>query len=294
MPDLDLSKLPTSNDPTQVLAHCPARVACLPISILPIPTEGAALNDHHATERIFVAHQGSGRRWYRTGGRTRSLHTAPRMIELYERGTTFDQCEWKGERSGRCVLVEFSEPDLLALTNGDLHILGLRTEHEIFDDRVSRIAFELAAEALAGIPNGRLYAQGLSIALVGLLASRSARSDGAQAAPSVRRFGMLERTRLLALMRDQHGDDLPLTRLAQEVGMSAFHFARVFKHSFGATPHRYLLDIRLEAAVDALRRERQRPIVEIALANGFASQSHMTELMRRRLGLTPRAIRNSP
>lgn len=216
------------------------------------------------------------------------------MIEIYAKGTTFDQCEWKGDRPGRCVLVEFAETDLLAMTNGDVHSLGLHTQHELFDDRISRITFELAAEALGGHPNGRLYAQGLSIALIGILSSRGARGIASKKAGNARRFGALEKTRLLALMGDQFREDLSLTRLAAEVGMSAFHFVRVFKATFGATPHRYLLDRRLESAVDALRSDFRRPIVEIALSNGFASQAHMTELMRRRLGLTPRAIRQVP
>jgi AraC family transcriptional regulator len=291
MANFDLSRLPVSNDPSRVLAHCPAEQSYLPISVLPIPTQGALLDEIHTTERIFVAHQGSGQRWYRTGGVTKALYTAPRMIEIYEKGTTFEQCEWTGDQPGRCVSIEFAAPDLLALTNGDVGSLGLRTQHEVFDHRISRIAFELAGEALGGLPNGRLYVEGLSLALIGILSARFFHDSLTKRAGSVRRLGVHERTRLLVLMREQLGEDLSLTRLAAEVGMSTFHFARVFKETFGATPHRYLLDMRLEAAVEALRRDYHRPIVEIALAHGFGSQSHMTQLMRRRLSLTPRAIR---
>ena len=79
--------------------------------------------------------------------------------------------------------------------------------------------------------------------------------------------------------------------LASELGLSPHHFARVFKATFGVTPHRYVQARRLEAAADALQRQRQRPIADIALAHGFASQAHMTDLMRRRFGVPPRLLR---
>jgi AraC family transcriptional regulator len=65
----------------------------------------------------------------------------------------------------------------------------------------------------------------------------------------------------------------------------------VFKASFGTTPHRYVQRRRLEAAVAALQRQGARSIADIALDHGFASQAHMTDLMRRHFGVTPRAVR---
>jgi AraC family transcriptional regulator len=82
-----------------------------------------------------------------------------------------------------------------------------------------------------------------------------------------------------------------LHRLAQEVGLSPHHFARLFKATYGTTPHRYVQTLRIDAAVESLRRDLTVPIAEVALTCGFASQSHMTELMRRRLGVTPSTLR---
>ena len=76
-------------------------------------------------------------------------------------------------------------------------------------------------------------------------------------------------------------------RLAQEVGLSPHHFARLFKATYGTTPHQYVQTLRIDAAVEALRRDLSVPIADVALACGFASQSHMTELMRRRLASPP-------
>ena len=292
MDGVNLGDLPTSNDPAAPLAHCPASACCLPITVFPIPGEADIARDLHATPRIFVAHDGSGRRWYQLGASTRELHTAPRMIEIYEGGLSFDHCHWEGE-AGRCVMVEFADADVQAMTHGELQRLDLRTQHELFDERISGITLELAEEALNGLPNGRLYAQGLCVALIGALATHhaSAAHTPSMAVARAGRFGPLQRRRLLEMIRSNLGADLSLARLADEAGLSVHHFVRVFKASFGATPHRYVQQQRLEAAVAALQRQGRRSIADIALDHGFASQAHMTDLMRRHLGVTPRAVR---
>jgi len=286
-----LDDFPTSNDPTAPLAHCAASTCCLPITVFPIPGEGEIERDLHPTPRIFVAHDGSGRRWYQLGARTRELHTAPRMIEIYEGGLSFDHCQWEGE-AGRCVMVEFADADVQAMTHGELQRLELRTRHELFDERISGITLELAEEALNGLPNGRLYAQGLCVALIGALATHHApAAHTLPVAASAGRFGPPMRRRLADMIGSNLGADLSLARLADEAGLSVHHFVRVFKATFGTTPHRYVQQRRLEAAVAALQRQGRRSIADIALDHGFASQAHMTDLMRRHLGVTPRSVR---
>ncbi|MEJ8859233.1 AraC family transcriptional regulator [Variovorax robiniae] len=247
------------------------------------------MDDFHPVARIFVAHEGRGRRWYRQGGETLQMRTEPGMIEIYEKGLAFDHCRWSGE-AGRCVLVEFADTDVQSMTYGDMPRLALRTRHEMFDSRISHTVFALAGEALAGHPNGRLYAQGLSVALLGLM-------SGSYAAPAPRlgvssgRLGAVQQRLLLDVIHAELGADLSLKRLADEVGLSPFHFARTFKATFGLTPHAYVQDYRIKAAIKSLQTDHARSIADIAIAFGFASQSHMTELMRRKIGATPREVR---
>jgi AraC family transcriptional regulator len=282
-----LSDTPRSNVPKQVLAHCPASVAGLPISLLPIPGRNEFHDDHHPEACIFVAHQGRGRRWYRQGTRTLALHTAPRMIEIYARGTCFDHQRWDGV-VGRCAVIEFADADVQAMTHGQLGSLRLATRHEVFDDRVSGLALELARAALCGMATGELYAQGLAIALLGALAAR----HGGDARVGERGLGPAQRRRLAELIGHALGAKLSLARMAREVGLSPHHFARLFKATYGTTPHQHVQTLRLEAAVEALHRD-DASIADIALACGFASQSHLTALMRRRLGVTPQVVRRA-
>jgi AraC family transcriptional regulator len=290
VPFSSLHDLPTSNVPREVLAHCPATIAGLPISVMPIPSHAELRDDLHPNPRIFVAQQGVGRRWYSRGGATRQLRTAPRMIEIYEQGLTFDREVWEGA-AGRCVVVDFRDHDVEVLTDGRLKSLGLQTRHEVFDERVSRLALEIGEETVSGLPNGPLYVQGLCIGLLGILSARyCARAQAALT--DTQRLSPQHEHRLAELIRSQLGSKLSLATMAAEVGLSPQHFARLFKASFGTTPHAFVQAQRIDAAVAALRHERSMPIAAIAAACGFSSQSHMTELMRRRLGLTPSQVRH--
>ena len=71
MPLSSLHDVPMSNVPKQVLAHCPASVAGLPITLMSIPARSEFHDDHHEVTCILVAQQGGGRRWYRQGRLTR-------------------------------------------------------------------------------------------------------------------------------------------------------------------------------------------------------------------------------
>lgn len=63
-------------------------------------------------------------------------------------------------------------------------------------------------------------------------------------------------------------------------------FASSFLRRTGRTPHQFVLSRRLARAT-ALLRAGGLSITEVALAAGFSSQSHLTRLMRQRLGLAP-------
>jgi AraC-like DNA-binding protein len=76
-----------------------------------------------------------------------------------------------------------------------------------------------------------------------------------------------------------------LSSLGRAVGMSPFHFARVFRELTGTPPHRYLLQRRLAAAVERLRDGA--PVTETCYAVGFQSLSHFIHSFRRAFGRSP-------
>ncbi|MEZ2128116.1 MULTISPECIES: helix-turn-helix domain-containing protein [unclassified Sinorhizobium] len=84
---------------------------------------------------------------------------------------------------------------------------------------------------------------------------------------------------------------LTLDQLASEAGLSTFHFAKMFRISFGMPPHRYLAERRVERARNLLR-SGSIELVQVALACGYASQSHFTKAFRSATGITPGEWRN--
>ncbi|MCM2476347.1 AraC family transcriptional regulator [Rhizobium sp. CG5] len=87
------------------------------------------------------------------------------------------------------------------------------------------------------------------------------------------------------LMHDRHDEELTLAELSQEVGLTPFQLIAMFKRNTGLTPHAFLTQIRLNAAMKAL--ESGVPIVEVALSAGFYDQSALTKHFKRCFGVTP-------
>ncbi|MGN6465187.1 MAG: helix-turn-helix transcriptional regulator, partial [Rhizobiaceae bacterium] len=81
-----------------------------------------------------------------------------------------------------------------------------------------------------------------------------------------------------------------LTELASECGLSPRHFARAFKQSVGVAPHHWMVRRRCDRAKDMLRGS-ETSLADIALACGFADQSHFTRTFTRVFGISPGAWR---
>lgn len=112
--------------------------------------------------------------------------------------------------------------------------------------------------------------------------------DGAGAALfSERKFGWYaERVHHVRDRLDREfAEPLNVSGLARSVGMSMFHFTRVFAELTGLPPHRYLLRARLKAAHAMLRDGRS--VTETCYACGFNNLSHFSRSFARRYGGAP-------
>jgi AraC-like DNA-binding protein len=79
--------------------------------------------------------------------------------------------------------------------------------------------------------------------------------------------------------------NLTLSRLAGIAGLSRFHLARVFASETGVPAHAYLEMVRTANARRLL--DSGSSIAEVALAVGYADQSHFTHRFKQVLGITP-------
>jgi AraC-like DNA-binding protein len=88
--------------------------------------------------------------------------------------------------------------------------------------------------------------------------------------------------------------DEPLTvaRVARVAALSPYHFQRLFKEVFGATPMQFLQQRRLQVA-RALLLTTDCDITSICMSVGFSSLGSFSWLFRRRFGRSPRELRRS-
>src|SRR5260370_28017984 len=80
---------------------------------------------------------------------------------------------------------------------------------------------------------------------------------------------------------------VPVTELSAVVRLGPSHFQRAFKKCFGVGPHTFVIERRLKRAQE-LMLATDDPLCEIALAAGFADQSHLTKTFHNTVALTPR------
>jgi len=83
------------------------------------------------------------------------------------------------------------------------------------------------------------------------------------------------------------GEDFGLAELAANVGMSRYHFCRLFKQSTNLSPHQFVIRRRVERAQQLLKDHRLT-MAEIATNLGFSDQSHFARVFRRLVGTTPK------
>lgn len=91
-------------------------------------------------------------------------------------------------------------------------------------------------------------------------------------------------------LRENLERPLHVDELAKQIPLSVSHFCRAFKESFGATPHTYIMRLRLELA-QRLMLTTNEPLSQIALVCGLADQAHLSKLFRREVADTPGAWR---
>ena len=158
------------------------------------------------------------------------------------------------------------------------------------DEQLGYLAISLLYELKGKNVVGRLYADSVApVIAVQLVRRYSCLKDvriskGGMAPQKLRRA-----IEYISDQLEQEGE-IALAVVAEEVGMSYYHFSRAFKQSMGLSPINYITRQRMERA-KRLLAETELPIAEIALRAGFSSQSHFTTSFRRLAGVTPSSFR---
>lgn len=105
----------------------------------------------------------------------------------------------------------------------------------------------------------------------------------------------LDRRRVIesALWIDERAEQQhKLDKLAQGVGLSPYHYLRMFRKVLGITPHQFLIRARLRRAARLLATDN-RSITEIAFDVGFADLSNFVRTFHRAAGVSPTRFRDA-
>lgn len=89
-----------------------------------------------------------------------------------------------------------------------------------------------------------------------------------------------------------HAEPLSLASVAEAVGVSPWHLARVFRRETGSSIHGALVEFRLRAALERLV-EGDEPLADVAARCGFADRTCLSRAFRRAFGAPPSQIRRA-
>lgn len=96
--------------------------------------------------------------------------------------------------------------------------------------------------------------------------------------------------RVLDFVEANYAQPITIEQMAAEAGLSPAHFSRLFKQVIGDSPYQFVMDYRVEQAKKMLA-DRERPLIDVALACGFADQPHFGRVFKKLTGATPKAFR---
>ena len=99
--------------------------------------------------------------------------------------------------------------------------------------------------------------------------------------------------KIIDYFEDHYADKISLDQIAGNMYLSPFYISRIFKAETGNTPIHYLIDIRMEKAMEFLRQEAGLSIQEAAARVGYDDAYHFSKLFKKKFGISPSAARGS-
>jgi AraC family transcriptional regulator len=186
--------------------------------------------------------------------------------------------EWVGVMATPHLQLGISDAPLMAASDGAYGEVELRAQRKFADSRLGALVAAAHAEMAAGFPSGRLFLDSIEQAIaVALVNGHAVRHRPVQMYRGG--LGSARLRRIKELVHAKIEDDLSLDEMAQSVGLSTAHFARMFRKSTGETPHQFVLRQRVERA-KAMLRAPDASVFDVAMTCGFKTPQHFAQVFR--------------
>ena len=171
-----------------------------------------------------------------------------------------------------------------------LEQLQFLTNANTYDPQLLNLSMALLDECREGFATGKLYGESIALALGARIISKFS-TQNKQVQPYLGKIPLWRLNRLKDYIMENLHRELSISDLAQQVNLSDFHFARMFKQSTGMTPHVYINVKKIEKACELIQKG-QLSLCEISACLGFKSPNHFSILFKKIMGLSPREFRN--
>lgn len=96
----------------------------------------------------------------------------------------------------------------------------------------------------------------------------------------------------MTYINEHFKEELSNEFLARRLGISPYHFIRLFKRETGLTPHEYLVRTRIDMA-KYLLKNTGLPVKDICYTTGFSCESVFCSSFKKNVGMTPANYRNN-
>src|SRR5215469_14945374 len=147
--------------------------------------------------------------------------------------------EWVGLMNVPHMQLGISDAALMASSDGAYGEVELSPSRKFANSRLSALVAAAHAEMVAGFPSGRLFLDSVEQAMaIALVKDHAVRHRPVQVYRGG--LGSARLRRIKELVHAKMEDDLGLDEMAQSVGLSTAHFARMFRKSTGETPHQFV------------------------------------------------------
>lgn len=192
-----------------------------------------------------------------------------------------DRSRWQGTFEAMNIAVDTAWLQRLGFDISDLD-----TAHALIleDVGLKKMVQEIQLDARRGAPDGLMYSECLALSLLYRLRAVTTKRHG-----HIRGKGStFQIERAIDYIHANLDRSLSISEVIRESSFSGdvYAFSRAFKERAGRSPHRYMLETRLEQAKHLLEGGRIT-ITEVALRCGFTNPSHFSAAFRRLYGVAP-------